>query len=409
MTAPLVELYLDRSRASPLDVTLGEATTAHILQQFVDRAPQIGSLSSVKMSWARWRAVSERFSVSALPTLLNLHIFATTQTDSTAPDSALFPQALNLRHLSIKISGPSAPIWSHLAFPSLTNIQISCWAGGGRRFRMTVGQLLGVLRSSPLLEDAHLKIDSLTTEPGVPHRSVPLPRLRKLSMSCSPTPVPILASITFPPAACILVLAHEGPQLWTHDSMVSLGQHLSPLVSGSDELIFYATDYYNMSTLHFKRDGETRIEFEYRVPGGIIPLEETFAFVTASPLDAIRRFVIGGRKIQRDVANDQVSRAIRNMRSIETLVLINTPHLLPLLLPAIHDGQLPCPTLETLAIDDNQEIPRKELVQVAKARAEAGFPLQRVILRTGYSEEVAGELCQFVGSVEHGEDVEFEC
>jgi len=40
------------------------------------------------------------------------------------PDSGLFPHASNLRNLFIQIIGPSAPIFSHIAFPSLTTIEI---------------------------------------------------------------------------------------------------------------------------------------------------------------------------------------------------------------------------------------------------------------------------------------------
>ena len=69
--------------------------------------------------------------------------------------------------------------------------------------------------------------------------------------------------------------------------------------------------------------------------------------------------MIGGRKIQRDVSNDQVSRRVRNLRNVETIVLINVLHLLPLLLPATRGSQCP---LRTLAIDDDQEILYRGLV-----------------------------------------------
>ena len=45
MAPALIELYLNRSRASPLDVILGAKAPAYILQQFIDRAPQIRLLS----------------------------------------------------------------------------------------------------------------------------------------------------------------------------------------------------------------------------------------------------------------------------------------------------------------------------------------------------------------------------
>jgi len=125
MTPPLTLLYLNRSSALPLDVTLGAEAPAHILQQLVTRAPQIGRLSFEAMSWARWKAFSERLSISPLPTLLDLRISVNTRVDSAVQDSPLFPHAFNLRHLFIQVSGPSAPIFSHIAFPSLTKVQIT--------------------------------------------------------------------------------------------------------------------------------------------------------------------------------------------------------------------------------------------------------------------------------------------
>jgi len=139
-----------------------------------------------------------------------------------------------------------------------------------------------------------------------------------------------------------------------------------------------------------------------------LPLDETFTFIAACPLGAVRHFVIGGRKVQEEVTGDRVSRTMRNLRSVETLVLQNTPHLLPLLLPAIQGDQPPCPTLKTLVIEDDRETLHQELVQVVKARAEAGFPLKRVILSAEYFEEVAGELRQFVEDVGCEEDAEYE-
>ena len=102
------------------------------------------------------------------------------------------------------------------------------------------------------------------------------------------------------------------------------------------------------------------------------------------------------------VTNDQVSGAMQNLTNVETLVLKNSIHLLHLLLPAIQGGRPPCPRLQTLTIDNNQEIPRQELVRVARARAEAGFPLQKVILGAESFEKMASELHQFVEDVSMG-------
>lgn len=108
-------------------------------------------------------------------------------------------------------------------------------------------------------------------------------------------------------------------------------------------------------------------------------------------------------------ANDQVYRTIRNLGSVETLVLKNLVHFLPLLLPTTPYDQLLCPKLATLAIDDDQEVSHQELVWVVKAQAESGFPLQRVLLRAEYLGQVADELRRFVRDMEYGEDAKFRC
>jgi len=402
MTQSHLQLHLDRSRASPLDVNLAAGNPAHILQQVLDRTHQIRLLSFETMSWSQWKAVSQHFTASALPALVDLRISARTQADSAVPDSAIFSHASNLRHLSIRISGPPAPIWSQIAFPSLTSIRIRL----GREFNpiMMVDPLLDVLQSSPLLEDVHLVFWTLMMERGVPHRRVSLPRLRNLSISCRPTPILILASITFPPSASVLAKAKvEEP--FPHDLVLSLGQHLFPLISGSDELVFSHSMRFIQSTLHFKKDGETRFKLENSGNSHPLPLVESITFIATCPLDTIRRFVIEGRI--RGVTNDQISRVLQNLRNVETLVLKGTINILPLLLSVTQDGQYPCPTLKTLTIDDDTATPHRKLVPVVKARSEAGFPLQRVILCAKYFEAVAGELRQFVEDVEYGEYTEF--
>ena len=414
MTPPLMQLYLDRSRMLPLDITLGTKTRAHVLQQFVDRAPQIRLLSFEMMPRSRWMALSERFSISALPALLGLWISVNTQAESgaPAPDPALFPHAFNLRHLSIDIFGPTGPIWSHIAFPSLTSIHID-FRGGYLRREFPAAPappiamldwLLDVFLSSPLLEDVHLAFRTLVTGREDTHRPVTLPRLQKFYISCSPTPVPLLMSITFPPTARILARTNV-ENLPIRDEMLSLGQHLSPLVSGSNELSFYVSETSALFTLHFKRDGETRVDFQYYGTYYCILLGQVLAFVTACPLDAVRRFGIGGRRVEREVTNDQVSGVMRNLINVETLTLKNSTHLLHLLLPVIQDGPPPCPRLKTLRMDGDQEVPHQEFVQVARARAEAGFPLQRVVLGTESFKKVASELRQFVEDVGVWEDL----
>jgi len=75
------------------------------------------------------------------------------------------------------------------------------------------------------------------------------------------------------------------------------------------------------------------------------------------PLDTIRLFVIGGRKVQKYVTNDQISGTMRNLTNVETLLLKGPLHFLPLLLPTVRSGRLPCPTLKTLVIDENGRPP----------------------------------------------------
>ena len=92
MTTPLVQLYLDRSKA-PLMLRCHSESKDPSAHSAAIRGPctQIRFLSFEMMSWSRWKATSERFSASSLPTLSDLHIPATTYVDPTAPDFALFP------------------------------------------------------------------------------------------------------------------------------------------------------------------------------------------------------------------------------------------------------------------------------------------------------------------------------
>ena len=406
MMPSLIQLYLERSGMSPLDVTLGAKTPEHTLQKFVERAPRIRLLSFEVMPWTTWKAVSECFSVSALHTLSDLRISAETEVGSTGLDSALFPHAPNLRHLFFQISGPPVPILPHISFPSLKTIEITFQGGYTSHLIATLGQLLGVLRSSPLLEDVSLKFHELTIEPGVSHHSVLLPRLQKFYIACGSTPIPLLTSINFPPTACVLARAGSIGGRPSDDQICLFGRHLSPLVSGSDELIFhsskpvYSSKTLFLFTLHLKRNGETRVQLQYWIVDHPMSSEQTLVFLAACPLGTIRRFLIEGRTVRKDVTDNQVSGTMQHLTNVETLLLRNSAHLLPLLLPGIQGGQAPCPTLKTLVIDGNQEVPHQELSEVVRARAEAGSPLRRVILPAGYPEGVVGELHQFVNDVE---------
>ena len=99
------------------------------------------------------------------------------------------------------------------------------------------------------------------------------------------------------------------------------------------------------------------------------------------------------------MTNDQVSGTTRNLTNIEPHPLKNSLHFLPLLFPTVQSGRLPCPTLKTLVIDENQKTSLQELIQVLRVRAEAGFPLERVVLRAWAA---PSELLQFVKDVECG-------
>ena len=112
--------------------------------------------------------------------------------------------------------------------------------------------------------------------------------------------------------------------------------------------------------------------------------------------------MIGGRNVKRSVVGDWVPRAVRDLASVETLVLKDSTDLLPLLLPAIRGDKPPCPRLRTLTIDCRWEIRHQGLVRIVRTRTEAGFPLQRVILPVESFESMASELRQFVDGVECG-------
>ena len=231
---------------------------------------------------------------------------------------------------------------------------------------MMVGKLPHVLRSSPLPEDVHLELCVFMTEPEVSilhYPTVSLPRLRKFFLSCTPPPAPFLTSIIFPPTACVLAQINAGG-LGVHDPMSQLGQPLSPLISESNELVFSALEMPASFTLNLKEDGETRVKLEFHGLGLPSHLRLTLTSIATCPLDAVQRFVIGG--IGEGVADHQVFGAIQGLRNVETLVLNNAAHLLPLLLLSdarnhARNHRLLCLRLETLAIDEDQETPTRTL------------------------------------------------
>ena len=198
MATSLMQLYLDRSGASLLDAALKETTASRISQQFLDCSHRIRSLSFRMTSWDQ--ALSQPLSLSALPALVNLSIRVDT---GAALGPTMFSHAPNLRHLTIKIFGPSVPIRSHAGFPNLTTISIDCYMSP---LAMVLGRLLDLLQSSPLLTDVDLTLTTSAVRPIVPHRRVPLPCLREFSLSCSPVLVIVLTLITFPPSANIVAL-----------------------------------------------------------------------------------------------------------------------------------------------------------------------------------------------------------
>ena len=119
-----------------------------------------------------------------------------------------------------------------------------------------------------------------------------------------------------------------------------------------------------MLTSNFK-DGETRVKYPFYGFNFSAPFCQNLTFITTCPLDAVQRFVTEG--IGEDVADDQVHCAMRELRDVETLILDNTTHILPLLLLSdARNHRLLCPRLETLVIDDDQKTSHQDIVQVVR-------------------------------------------
>ena len=141
VTPSLVQL--DWSKASPLDVVLTATVAVHILQQFSDRMHQI------MFSSFEWKAASQWFSVSALPTLVDLRVLARLILHSRVLEYSLvrpvFSPNSNFQSLYSRMVAHRVP----------NKMSIRLWRPDEGHPDTIPGQLLDVLQSLPLPEDTH--------------------------------------------------------------------------------------------------------------------------------------------------------------------------------------------------------------------------------------------------------------
>jgi hypothetical protein len=206
MHTDLIATYMDRCGGAPLDVSFSSELdkNAPFLKRVVLHSSHIRRMRIPCIPWSRVAEISDAFD-TPLPLLQDIEL-------SVGYDELLIPPlfqrpflagATNLVSLDLSDCSVPSGTFRHFIIPTLTHLKLLF----GSPRTPSVGEILGLLRTSPLIEDLQIHSDDVrdTSEGNFPFldwlESVDLPYLRNIHLSWS-TPRSqntLLSHIRYPP------------------------------------------------------------------------------------------------------------------------------------------------------------------------------------------------------------------
>ena len=186
MHKDLVSTYMDRCGGTPLEVNFSpdSAKNTSFLEKLVLHSPHIRKVRIPRFPWYHIAEISDAFD-NPLPLLRDVDLSVGYDLSPPPFERPFLAGATNLLSLRLSDCNMHSGTLLHFIIPTLTHLSL---VFSEPRIPM-VGELLELLRSSPLIEDLHIyadmMLDAPEENPTFPDRFQPvdLPCLRKVHLS----------------------------------------------------------------------------------------------------------------------------------------------------------------------------------------------------------------------------------
>ena len=437
MDENLVAAYLDRCGGTPLDVSFSSALNKD-LQLLVKLVPHSSHIRTMRIPCVRWFHIAEISNAfdASLPLLQDIELSISCDGSPPRLQRSFLAGATNLVSLNLSDYGVLSDTLLHFAIPTLTHLTLTF---GDFRIPM-VGEILGFLRTLPLIEDLNIRavilLDATEENSGLPDlfEQVDLPCLRKIQFSWV-TPrsqYTLLAHIQCPSDCSISTQVRSDsdvaqppqnvfPKLWDALSVANISDITLRMkrekLSTECTVILKKSNGSSASLSHIQDvSGFLSIDTD----GNLVReprrdrddnqvLSDAITFIRKLPLRCIPKFVL------EDFKSDEMSKPesfvnppalvsliTSEMQNLTTLSLARTcvSELLGMLTPpplppptylaglfdsdaASEPNTLPCPALKVLEMQHTSWVASRhcpELLALAKARKYWGIPFEKVFL-----------------------------
>jgi len=449
----LVAAYMDRCGGTPLDVSFSPVLTKDLqfLVKLVQHSSHIRKMRTPCVPWDHIVDISDAFKKS-LPLLRDVELGVSCDSPPPLFQRSFLAGATNLTSLDLSDCNALSGTLLHFIIPTLTHLTLSF---SDPRIPM-VGEILELLRTSPLIEDLQIRADVMLDAPEestvLPDlfQPVDLPCLRNIHFSWT-TPrsqYTLLAHIRYPPDCSISMqvrsdgdISHPPqnifPKSWDAFSLTDLSYvtlrmkreqsstECVVIVKKSNGSSVFVSHLQDTSNFLFT-DGDGNLVREVRRDRDDDHVfSDAITLIGKLPPQWVRKFVL------EDLSSDEMSKPelfeispalvsliASGMPHLTTLSLVRTcvsellrvliPPPLPLTyLPGLFDSEpttLPCPTLEVLEMRHPSWVSQRhcpELLALAKARKHEGVPFERVFLCSpAVPEKLTKGLSLYVGDID---------
>ena len=434
MHKDLVFTYMDRCGDTPLDVNFGSDFNKNnsVIEKLVLHSAHIRKILITRHPWQHIAEISDVFD-KPLPLLRDVDLSVGYDLSPPPFERPFLAGATNLLSLRLSDCNMHSGTLLHFIIPTLTHLSL---VFGEPRIPM-VGEILELLRNSPVIEDLHIYADAVLDAPeedsAFPDHFQPvdLPHLRKVHLSWA-TPrsqYTLLAHIQHPSDCSVSMQARSDgdisqppqnvfPKSWeafslTDFSCVTLRMKREQLTTECAVIVWKSNGaYVSISHLHnvdnfvlINGDGEVVTELSRDRDDDHV-FSDAIALVRKLPLHWIRKFVLEDLKADEMSKPDSfeippalVKLICSDMSNLTTLSLTRTcvtevfnmltppPPPPPTYLADLFDSEVapepctPCPTLKLLEMRHPAWTASRhcrEALALTKARKYEKVPFERV-------------------------------
>ena len=435
MNENLVATYMDRCGGTPLDVSFSSVLSKdlQLLAKLVPHSTHIRTMRIPCVPWCHIAEISDAFD-TPLPLLRDVELSIAYDSSSPRFQRSFLAGATNLVSLHLSDYNVLSDTLLHFIIPTLTHLTLSF---GDPRIP-TVGEILELLRTSPLIEDldidADTVLDATEENSGLPDRfeQVDLPCLRNVRFSWV-TPrsqYTLLAHIQHPLECSISMKVRSDsdvaqppqnvfPKSWDGFSLANTSDitlrmkreesstECTVIINRSDGSSVSVSHIQDVSGYISTDDNDNPVREPRRDRDDDQVLSDAITLIRKLPLRCIRKFVLEDLEADEmskpesfEIPPALVSLITSEMQNLTTLTLTRTcvSELLGMLTPPppppptyladLFDSDVapepttpPCPTLEVLEMRHTSWVASRhcpEVLALAKARKHGGIPFERV-------------------------------